>query len=299
MDVASPVGPAVKIALAVTLAIAFLWAAPCRADNFAFVVSGAAGGEPYGSKYDEWRTALAETLASFGYPSDHVVALAGASREQIQGALRDLTPRLSKDDLLFVMLIGHGTADGDVAKFNLVGPDMSAHEWSEQLEPILARIVFVNATSGSFPFLRQLSRRGRIVVTATDSVAQQFETVFPEFFIKAFRDPAADGDKDGRVSIFEAFTYASINVRAWFDRQNRLPTERALLDDNGDGIAKLTFLQPTAAGASDPLAKRQSQLESALADLKARRSTMSSDAYEAELERLLTELAKVSAQRRR
>jgi len=297
----------------VALAIASLTAASCMADQYALVVSGAPGGQAYATKYEGWRMSLVNALkTSFGYADDHVVTLPTASREQVIHALSDLTMRLTKSDQLFVALIGHGSSEGDVAKFNLVGPDMSARDWADQLKPFSGRLIFVNTTSASFLFLRQLARPGRIVITATDSTAQEFETVFPEFFIKAFGDPAADRDKDGRVSIFEAFVYASANVRSWFDRQNRLPTERALLDDDGDGIgreaqnpepdgavAKLTYLQPLNAAADDPLGRHQVEIESAIADLKARRAAMPPAAYDAELERLLTELARVSAQRRR
>lgn len=295
-------------------AIAWLTAASCFAgDNYAVVVSGASGGDAYAKKYDGWRSTLVGTLtASLGYAGDHVIALREASREQIVRVFDDLRKRLTKDDRLFIALIGHGTAEGDVAKFNLVGPDMTARDWADLLKPIDARLVVVDMTSASFPFLRHLARPGRIVITATDSTAQEFETIFPEFFIKAFTDAAADGDKDGRVSLFEAFVYANTNVRTWFDRQNRLPTERALLDDDGDGVgreagnlgpdgavAKLTYLQAARVAANDPLAKRQADLESAIADLKGRRATMPAAAYDAELERLLTELARVSAERRR
>ena len=278
------------------------------ADNYALIVSGASGGPTYAAKYDGWREALVTTLRSkFGYPDDRVVALSEAKKEQIQQALRDLRARMTKDDLLFVALIGHGTGD----KFNLAGPDMTASDWAAQLKPASGRVVFADMTSSSFPFLRQLAAPGRIVITATDSDAQQFETVFPEFFVKAFTEPSADGDKDGRVSIFEAFLYASANVRTWFDQHNQLPTERALLDDDGDGVgreawnpapdgavARATFLQPRAVPANDPVARRQAEIETAIADLKARRASMPAADYEAQLERLLTELARVSAERR-
>lgn len=300
-------GTAVTFRLSVAMLVMCLTPARCMGDNFALVVSGAAGGDAYAKKYDGWRTTMAGALKALGYADDHVVTLSNASRDQIQRALRGWLPALTKEDVLFVMLIGHGTSEGDVAKFNLVGPDMTAREFADLLKPFAGRLVFVNTTSSSFPFLRQLARPGRIVITATDSIAQEFETVFPEFFVKAFSDPAADSDKDGRVSVFEAFVYASANVRSWFDRQNRLPTERALLDDDGDGVgrearnpapdgaaAKLTYLQPPPLAASDPRARRQLEIESAIADLKARRTTMSPDAYDAELERLLTDLALLS-----
>ncbi len=312
-QVGSPVISRVRPAAVCCAALALVaWCAPCRADDYALIVSGASGGDAYAKTYDAWRTSLAGTLKSFGYPDERVVVLADASRDRVTRALRDLHARLTKDDQLLVVLIGHGTAEAGAAKFNLVGPDMSAHDWAEQLAPFSGRLVFVDTTAGSFPFLRAIARPGRVVITATDSIAQEFETVFAEFFVKALGDRAADTDKDGRVSVFEAFVYASAGVRAWFDRQNRLPTERALLDDDGDGVgreapnpapdgevAKLTYLQRLAVvRPDDPLAVRQGQLESAIADLKAHRAAMTPAAYDAELERLLTELARVSAQRR-
>jgi len=273
------------------------------ADNYALIVSGASGGATYAAKYDGWRTALVTTLESrFGYPDNHVFALSEAKKEQIQRAILELRARVTKDDILFVALIGHGTDE----KFNLAGPDMTAGEWADQLKQMPARVVFADMTSSSFPFLRRLAAPGRIVITATDSTAQQFETAFPGFFIHAFTEPSADGDKDGRVSIFEAFLYASANVRVWFDQHNQLPTERALLDDDGDGVgreawnpapdgavARATFLQPRAVPANDPVAKRQADIEAAIAALKARRSSMPPAVYDAELERLLTELARL------
>ena len=65
----------------------------------------------------------------------------------------------------------------------------------------------MNAGSGSFQFLETLAGRGRIVLTATDSAAQQFETIFPQFFIEAFAAEEADLDMNGKVSIWEAFQY--------------------------------------------------------------------------------------------
>ena len=41
-------------------------------------------------------------------------------------------------------------------------------------------------------FLKKIAGRNRVVLTATDTASQQFETVFPEYFTKAFEDDAAD-----------------------------------------------------------------------------------------------------------
>jgi hypothetical protein len=174
--------------------------------------------------------------------------------------------------------------------------------------------VFVDTTSVSFPFMRKLAAPGRIVITATDSTAQEFETVFAEWFVKGMTEMSADADKNGRVSMLEAFMYASAAVRRWYDEHNQLPTERPLIDDDGDGVgreaqsqgadgslARGTFLQTAGEPVDAPrraLAARQAALEAQVDALKARRSSMALDAYQAELERLLLELARISAELR-
>ena len=342
MGVAPVVGPEMKKAYrAVGAAVLALGvAAPAVAgDSYALVVTGASGGEAYAKKYDGWRRTFVSTLReTFGYPGDHVVVLAEkeepgvgrATREEVQRALLGFGMRLTKDDLLVVVLIGHGTsAEGSLdrgspgdpgdpgeedAKFNLVGPDLRASEWSNLLKPLAARLVFVDTTSASFPVLRKLARPGRIVITATDSTAQEFETVFGEFFVKAFTGAGADADKSGRVSMLEAFAYASAGVRRWFDDHGQLPTERPLVDDDGDGVgreaqnpgsdgalARATYLQPVGEppdAARRALVTRQAEIERQIEDLMARRPSLSPDAYQAELERLLTELARISAELR-
>ena len=296
-------------------------------ERYALVITGASGGEQYSAKYDAWRDAFTATLRDkFHYAPDRTIVLAEnesdgvqtATREHVRRALTTLRSRMTKDDQLLVLLIGHGTSlDGDEAKFNLVGPDMSAGEWADLMKSIPGRIVFVNTTAASFPFLRRLAGRGRVVLTATDSAAQQFETVFAEHFVKAFDDEAADYDKNGRVSMWEAFTYASAAVRQSFEQKGQLPTERPLLDDTGAGvgreaqnpgtdgaIARITYLEPEAPlalpsdAAQAALVRRRADLEAQLEALKARKESTPADEYAAELEKILIDIARIGAQLR-
>jgi hypothetical protein len=315
-----------RIAAVVLLSLS-LSAWSLAGDNYALVVAGASGGEPYAAKYTNWRQSFVSTLRmKLGYPDDHVIVLAEspgagmrtATRDEVRRTLLDLRGRLTREDQLVVLLIGHGTtaggSRGEDAKFNLVGPDLKASEWADLLKPFASRVVFVDTTAASFPFLHQLAAPGRIVVTATDSTAQEFETVFGELFIRAFEDSSADADKNGRVSLFEAFAYASAATRAWYEQRGQLPTERPLIDDDGDGVgheawnpgpdgalARATFLQPSSIPADAVAAavvRRQRELESQIDDLKRKRPSMPPAAYDAELERLLLDLARVSAQGR-
>ena len=315
--------------LPVAIAAVVLFAAVPRGfadeERFAVVITGASGGETYAQKYQKVRTSFVTTLReSFDYKADHLFLFAEdenettqkATRENVQRTLNDLRRRLTKDDQLLVLLVGHGTVDGgDDAKFNLVGPDLTATEWADLVKAIPGRLVFIDTTGASFPFLKKIAGKNRVVLTATDSVAQQFETVFPEHFVNAFADDSADADKNGRVSMWEAFQFASAAVHKYFEEKGQLATERPLLDDTGAGVgreaqspgtdgalARITYLEPEPALElpSDAglalLIRRRAAIERALEELKARKEGMAAEQYDAELERILTELARVSSQ---
>ena len=308
------------------VACLLLTASPlAAADRYALVVTGASGGMPYSKKYDAWRDAFVGMLETkFGYPRDHLVVLAEeapppvrrATREEVRSSFQDLAMRVSKDDVLLVLLIGHGTSGDEGARFNLVGPDLTAAEWAALVKPIAGRVVFVNASSGSFEFLETLAGRGRIVLTAADSAAQNYETIFPQFFIEAFTSDEADLDRDGRVSIWEAFETASAGVKDWFEDQGRLATERPMLDDNGDGLgreadeqgpskgtdgalARVTYLQrddPAATTTDAELAallQQRADVQSRIERLRADKANVPADQYDRELEALLVEFARL------
>jgi chorismate mutase len=297
-------------------------------DQYTLLVTGASGGEKFKALHDQSRTALITGLRNLpGFDDDHLIVLAEtpgpgvgrASREGVGRAIDTLAAQMDEDAVLHVVLIGHGSFDGVDAKFNLVGPDLEAAEWDTLLSRLPGRLVFVNTTSASSPFLERLAGRGRTIVTATESPAQRFDTVFPRFFAEAFSDLAADANKDDRVSVLEAFDFASLGVRRWYQQRGQLATERALIDDNGDGRGRETG-QPGPDGlaaarlflgagreeaelvtdpALVPLVARRRELQQAVADLKAAKTDLTTEAYFRDLERLLTDLARVSRQIRR
>ena len=311
------------IALTVLCAIAAPGLATAD-ERYALIVSGVSGSEKFAASQKTWVSSLQTTLQQrLGFAPDRVTVLSEngtgatiANRENVTRALAALKSRVTADDTLLVVLIGHGTYDGKVAKFNLVGPDMDSREWKASLDGNPARLVFVNTTSSSFEFVPALSGKNRIVISATDSAAQKYATVFPQYFIEALDQGAkADTDKNNRLSVWEAFTYASQAVKQAYEKQGTLVTERSLIDDNGDGVgkeataatgadgvlAKTTFLDmlPTSTSANPALAgleKRRVTLEAEIEQLKAKKGEMPAGQYEEELERLAIELAKISAQ---
>ncbi len=302
-----------------------LWAQ----EQYALVVSGASGGAAFRQKHAQWRTALVTALRNRpGFDESHLIVLAEtpgpgvgrASRAGVRQAVDQLAGRMGDAAVLHVVLIGHGSFDGVDAKFNLVGPDLEAGEWDRWLGALPGRLVFVNTSSASFPFVRRLSAPGRTIVTATQSAAQRYDTVFPQFFVDSLTDAAADEDRDGGVSVLEAFEFASFGVRQWYRQRGRLATERALIDDNGDGRGREAG-QPgpdgqaaarlhvgagpgeRLAAVTDPavasLMARRDALREAVYALKAARPRMAAAAYLDDLERTLIDLARVSRQLRR
>ena len=307
--------------------ILLLLATPvAAADRYALIVSGANGEPAYADQYGQWRqstvTALLEKLAFNeanvitlfdGGDANHTSTAAGVRR-----ALDSLRVRMRADDVLLVLLIGHGSFDGTEAKFNLVGPDLSSVEWAALLKPLPGQMVVVDTTAASFPFLEHLASPRRVVITATDSVAQRFDTIFPEYFVKALTDASADIDKNGRVSVWEAFTAASMAVRRYYTQRGQLATERALIDDNGDGVgreaggegtdgsaASRLYFDPDVPGAAPTdeemltLLQKRASLQIDADELKQRRALMTPDEYEKEFERVMIALATVSRDIRR
>jgi hypothetical protein len=312
-----------RVLKAVALAAAVLAPGAALAEeHYALVVTGAPGGEQFRTNYQTWEQQLTTALRDkLGFAPDHVELLSGASddperastRLHVQRAVERLKARLRPDDLLLLVLMGHGTLDGGVAKFNLPGPDLSSVEWGTLLRDVPGRLVVVDATGASYPFLADLAARGHIVITATDSAAQRYDTVFPTQFLTALTDPAADLDKNGRVSVWELFSYTSRAVARHYEQQGLLPTERALLDDSGDGLgvdatsppstdgalARATYLERDRVEASGDaemtaLTAKRHALEERAEQLRQKKSTMAPEAWEREFEQLMIELARVS-----
>ena len=294
-------------------------------ERFALIVTGATGGALYAAQYREWSESLAKTLIErMKFAPDHVVSLSetdaaeSATAANVRQRLTTFRRTLDRDDLLFVVLIGHGTFDGVDAKFNLVGPDLESADWATLLRGIQGRLVVVNTAAASFPFLERLAGPRRVIISATDSVAQRFDTVFPEHFVAALADDAADIDKNGRISIWEAFASAGAAVRRYYQQRGQLTTERPLLDDNGDGIgreagtlgedgslASRTYLDEPVPGAppTDEVLlqwlQKRAALEGEVDELKVKKTFMQPAEYAEEFERLMIELARISRDIRR
>jgi hypothetical protein len=293
------------------------------------VVVGLGGDEENARLFHGWAAALvdaardrhklpAESVVYLGEdPARDPARLSGrATREEIEGAVDRLAARARPGDRVLVVLIGHGgSATGD-ARFNLPGPDLTAADFARLMDRLKAQLVtFVNTASASGPFVRALAGHDRVVIAATRTEGERNQTRFGEFFVEALTASEADLDKDGRVSMLEAFTWARQRVADAYRQQGQLLTEHAVLDDDGDGkgsdasgqagtdgaLARTLFMDGDTGRAApdasaDPalraLHEQRRAIEDRISALKASKGRVDEARYERELEQLLIDLAR-------
>jgi hypothetical protein len=313
---------------------------PSRATDphkFALIVAGVGGEEAYTKKFTAQAMRLYEALtAQLGFAEKNVFLLTetaagspedgaaskSATADEVRKAFASINSAANADSLVLVVLIGHGSFDNQQAKFNLIGPDLSAKEYAGLVAAVpTKKAVFINCASSSGEFIKPLSASGRIIITATRSGNEQNATNFAEHFIAGLTDPAADADKNGRVSLLEAFNYATKLTADWYKRKNRLATEHALIDDNGDGLGtpadwfrgvRAVKTAANSAGVdglrahqihlvrseqerklSPAVRARRDELEVAIAKLREAKSKTTDEEYYGQLEPLLLELARL------
>ena len=334
--------PAGKRAVAVRLSILLLalaitcpgWVlAEPPPSRYAVVVSGASGGGEYAERFWEWSSKLVSTLKDpLQFPPENLFFLvedperdpslvtARAVKSDLMRLVGELESRVRPDDLLFLLLLGHGNFDGSDYRYNLRGPDLTGAELSAILDRFPAqRIVLVCTTPASGALIPRLSRGNRIILTATKNGHEGNETVFAQFFVESLHNPETDTDKSGQVSLLEAYSFTHRKVKEWYVEKNRLATEHPRLDDNGDGVGtalpdggsgegllagQVTLAKPIEAAAAagsgpalaelEALRKKKLELESSLRELRTRKEALPTAQYQEQLEALLVELARTS-----
>jgi len=280
-----------------------------------YVIVAGLGGEP---DYDQRFTAAANELDRVfkaAGPTAHVSTLTGAesTAAQIRQAMDAIARDAKPEDQFVLILIGHGSFDGERYKFNLVGPDVSADEIASMCNRIAAqRQLIVDASSASGGAIASLERPGRAVIAATKSGTEKNATVFARYWVEALQDPAADTDKSDSVSALEAFSYATKKTANFYDSQKRLATEHAVFEDSGDGQPVreagnregrllssfvIVHLGASRQAANDTrkrtLLFRKEVLEEKIDTLKYQKAAMDPAEYKKQLTSALVELARV------
>ena len=302
----------------------------CAAPLFAInpprliVAVGAAGEDTFGTEFAAWSETWTQAAARAGASISVVGTKADSTNDLAElSALLAAEPKDGASDL-WLVLLGHGTFAAGEAKFNLRGPDLSATNLVQQLQPFTRPVAVVACFSASGAFLKPLAAPNRVVLTATRSGSEANYSRFGKHFAEAIASPVGDLDKDGQVSLLEAFILASARTAEFYKTEGRLATEHALLDDSGDGLGvegdwfqgvrvvkkarndapvdgalanRFVLLRSATEQAwSDEFRSRRSQLESEIEKLRAAKSTLKPEDYYARLEPIVHALAASYAQ---
>lgn len=299
------------------------------------VVIGAPGTDQYQRDFSDWGDAWRKLAEHQGWKLTMIQGdeASVTSRSQLQNALAELATNESSEaepqqaasnppaSRLWIVLLGHGTSTGGNTKFNLVGPDVSPKELSAWLEPLARPTVIVNCSAASAPFLTELSRPGRMVLTATRSASEINFSRFGKYLAKSLMDMTVDIDHDAEISLLEAFLAATARTEKFYREEALLTTEHALLDDNGDrrgtssdfyrglqpvkaatkgetvdgqlAARLILFSSPEAPQLSPAQQLERQRIEVQLDALRAEKSRLDEQAYLHRLEELLLQLSAV------
>ena len=297
------------------------------------VITGLGGDPEYTQQFHQWATTLIDAAKDrYEVPAGGITYLGEkpdlapdliadrSTRENVEASIESIADRAAPGDHVVIVLFGHGSFT-DAARINLPRRDLSAEEFAGLLDKLNAQqVTFVNTASASGPFVEKLSGSGRTVMTATKTGGERNASVFGGFFVDAFADGEEDADqnRDRRVSMLEAFTYARSRVIQSYESEGLLTTEHALLDDNGDGegtdepdplsgdaadglVARTLFFtsgggrRAEVAFPDDPelqvLYQERQALEAQVDELRRIRGGADPEQYQAELETIMIELA--------
>lgn len=293
----------------------------------AVIVVGLGGEERYRESFHAEASQIYEALIErHGIPAENVTYLGErvdvapdiismrSTRANVLQTLGEIAQQAQPLDRLFVILIGHGTTGREEPQFNLPGPDLVPSDFLQGMTAFPTQtLALVHTGTASGGFIAPLSGPNRILVAATRTERQLNATEFGRFFAQAVAGEDADLDKDERVSLLEAYLYARREVERFYEDENELLTENAVLDDNGDGapshdaglsgpdgLLAATFhlggVSGTAAQVPDDpelarLYEERIEIQGMIDELRALRDSMSEEEYLDALEPILVQLA--------
>ena len=301
--------------------------ASAQEQTHALIVVGLGGNADYRDRFHNQAVALREAFTSkHGMLSEHVTYLGErpesapeivtdkSTRDNVLSYLSTIAQQMGSSDRLLVILIGHGTSDQAEARFNITGPDLAPSDLQMALTGFPTQtLALVHTGSASGGFLEPLSGPNLIIITATRTQRERNAAEFAQDFVEAITGESADLDKDERVSLLEAYQYAREEVIRFYEDENEILTEHAVLDDNGDGTGseEVGLNEPDGSLAAgfqlggisvteeeinqDPelarLYEERRQIQARITELRVLRDAMQEEAYMAAMEELLVELA--------
>jgi hypothetical protein len=273
------------------------------AASFTFVVAGLGGEPEYEQRFREQAAAVGEAAKKAAGEQNHVVVLTGeqARRDSLRREFQEFAGKIKAADTVTVVLIGHGTYDGEEYRFNVPGADITGSELQQLFDRLPSKKqLIVNATSSSGATIELWQRPERVVITATKSGGERTATRFAQYWLQAISSDAADVNKDEVVTAAEAFDYTNRQVAASYKSDVSLATEHARIAGDETAAFTVARIGSSAGSSADPevtaLLAQRGQIEQDLDGVKGRKASLTEDQYYDELEGVLVRLAQLQRQ---
>jgi hypothetical protein len=284
--------------IAAILSVGLLAAAPAHAETHYLIVSGLGGEPSYAERFAQQALSLAQSAQRTLNGDERVTLLRGeeATSDAVTGALEQLAATAAEGDTVAVFLVGHGSFDGEQYKLNLPGPDLDGETLNELFTALPARQqIIVNTTSASGAVLEAWAADGRTLITATKSGGERNATRFAEQWALALASEEADANRNGAITVQEAYDFTVRKVADSFEGAGLLATEHSEVTGETALAFNIALLSARIATTEQlrNLIEQLEVLEGQIDALRGRRDEMENDAYLEELQSLLLELALV------
>jgi hypothetical protein len=297
----APVRSGLSLATFGLVCMSLLYATAAPAAKVVLVVGGLGGEAQFDQRFAAWSDQIARASATATGDRARVHRLAGeaARREAIEQKFAGFAAELRTGDEFVLVLLGHGSYDGNEYRLNIPGRDITGSEFAVLLDrlPATAPQLVVNATSASGAVAERWARPHRIVITATRSSGERNATRFGRYWAEALGSEEADRDKDGAITALEAYEFANHRVIDAFKTDAAIVTEHARISGSDPARFIVARLGDDAQFAGDPqlMALRGEQLaiEQRLVALRGQKAQLSEDDYYARLEPVLVEMARL------
>ena len=193
-----------------------------------------------------------------GVPADKLTVLAGdeemqsalaehaddiqvCTKETVQTTMGKLSDAVGPQDSCWVILLGHGSLYAGRSAYNVVDRDFDQTQFAQWASTLKCReqVFWVTIPVSGF-WTRPLRAPSRVVISATEADMEFTGTEMPYALADVLtgnqEDQALeDIDGDGLLSLMDLYLAVNLEITGRFTAIERLQTEHAQLDDNGDG----------------------------------------------------------------
>ena len=239
----------------IAILIVILISTTAFAADHVLIIGGAAGEKSF---YDAFWSATSRfhelLIDEYGYTQEQITFLfedmggseesgivdTESKREQVLAAFAELAETVQPSDRFLLFMLGHAsrTGRGDL-KFNLRGRDITEAEYVTLINAIPAeRQILIFGFPYSGKLVPQLSKPRRIILTSSSpNEGYSLQAGFGNVFVDAFSAAANDTDRNGDISLLEAFLSLQTRTKNFYEKDSKVQSEHPHLDDNGDGNA--------------------------------------------------------------